>query len=316
MKFLAVDDEPLILDVLKTTLEELGHLDVILAGTAADALRIAKAEPIDCFIVDILMPEMTGVDLTAELRKIDAYAKTPILMNTSLSERHHIDQAFAAGATDYISKPLDRIEFAARLHTVERLISETNLAETLHQKSKGVFRRAYRLPREFPTNHHMLEHTVFENYIKTLSRKNLLANSLLSIHVENAAKLYTETTIKVYDSVLADIATALSDALTPANGLFTHTGGGDFVVVLDRLSGIDPESFLCTVRLAMSALEMDYNADGIPVPRLLLGKQVVPSFFSSTKPVALLERVKDKSTPNAAQVVLPSDQNLRATIFS
>ncbi|MEC3863162.1 response regulator [Mesobacterium sp. TK19101] len=316
MKFLAVDDEPLILDVLKSTLAESGYSDVILAETAADALRIAKAEHIDCFIIDIQMPVMTGVDLTAALRAIDAYAKTPILMNTSLSERHHVDQAFAAGATDYITKPLDRIEFATRLRNVRRMISDNSMAEALKQKSNGVFRKAFRLSREFPEIDHMLEFPVFENYIKTLSRKNLLANSLLSIQVENAAKLYTETTIKVYDTVLADIASAISGALSPAKGLFTHTGGGDFVVVLDRLSKVDPESFLCKVRLAMSVLEMDYNMDGIPVPRILLGKQIVPSFFSSTKPALLLERVMDKSTPRATPVVLPSDQSLRAIMFS
>jgi CheY-like chemotaxis protein len=73
----------------------------------------------DCFILDVQMPGMDGIELCGQIRAIEVYKDTPIIMNTAVADRDYIDAAFAAGATDYLTKPVDEVEVKARLGVIE-----------------------------------------------------------------------------------------------------------------------------------------------------------------------------------------------------
>jgi CheY-like chemotaxis protein len=78
----------------------------------------------DCFILDVQMPGMDGIELCRQIRAIEVYKDTPIIMNTAVADRDYIDAAFAAGATDYLTKPVDEVEVKARLGVIEQLVTE------------------------------------------------------------------------------------------------------------------------------------------------------------------------------------------------
>ena len=100
MRILAIDDEPIFCDLLTTRLEQLGYTNVETAFNGPDALAIAaaKTKPIECFIVDIRMMPMDGIELVRRLRAIPHHQATPIVMLSALTDKASIDAAFMAGA--------------------------------------------------------------------------------------------------------------------------------------------------------------------------------------------------------------------------
>ena len=75
-------------------------------------------------LLDIVMPEMDGVEVCARIRNDPRYADLPIIMVTSLDDMNSLANAFVAGATDYVTKPINRIELVARVRAALRLKQE------------------------------------------------------------------------------------------------------------------------------------------------------------------------------------------------
>jgi PleD family two-component response regulator len=75
-------------------------------------------------LLDIMMPEMDGIETCARIRNDIRYVDTPIIMVTSLDDMDSLSNAFLAGANDYISKPLNRIELIARVRAALKLKAE------------------------------------------------------------------------------------------------------------------------------------------------------------------------------------------------
>ena len=82
MKILAVDDDPIILELLNEVLGSTGYPDVTTVETGADALAAVEdhRQPFDCILLDIQMPGMDGIELCGRLRAMPRYRETPVLM--------------------------------------------------------------------------------------------------------------------------------------------------------------------------------------------------------------------------------------------
>jgi two-component system alkaline phosphatase synthesis response regulator PhoP len=113
-KILLVDDEQDILDFLKYNLEKEGYR-VITTDHGKTAVDIAKIEKPDLVVLDIMMPEMDGVEVCRQLRAIPALKKTLIIFLTARSEDYSEIAAFEAGADDYIVKPIRLRAFTTRI---------------------------------------------------------------------------------------------------------------------------------------------------------------------------------------------------------
>ena len=139
-RVLAVDDEPSILELLKTALNALGTYDVSTACSVDDAIQLLERQdkPFDCLLLDIQMPDVNGITFCRELRNLTDYRKTPIIMLTAMSDRDYIDRAFAAGATDYLTKPFDLLELRSRLGTAAMLIEEQDRARSSIEVAKAL----------------------------------------------------------------------------------------------------------------------------------------------------------------------------------
>ena len=122
MRLLAVDDDPVILDLLPIIFRQADLTDMVTADSSASALQILEnqSRPFECILLDIEMPGMTGIELCTKIRQMPQYRHTPILMLTSVTDNTRIERAFAAGADDYITKPFSPRELVARLKAVLR----------------------------------------------------------------------------------------------------------------------------------------------------------------------------------------------------
>ena len=101
---LIVDDSESIREVVSFTLENAGY-NVIVAIDGTDAIKHFDGKTIDLLLTDLHMPNMNGIELIKEVRKIEAYARIPILFLTTESQRDKKMEAKDAGATGWIIKP-------------------------------------------------------------------------------------------------------------------------------------------------------------------------------------------------------------------
>ena len=127
MRILAVDDDESMLELIDHSLSISAHHCVTTAISAEQALEKIEAEEqgFDCFLVDIQMPRIDGIDLTGMIRRIKGCERKPVVMLTAMHEKPYLDMAFRAGATDYITKPFNFRELRSRIFEAGKLcISE------------------------------------------------------------------------------------------------------------------------------------------------------------------------------------------------
>jgi len=110
-RVLVVDDERQILRALKVILREAGY-DAIEATTVEEALDRAAVRPPDAAIVDLMLPDGSGVELSRRLRE---WTSMPILVLSAVGEEDAKVEALEAGADDYVTKPFGPRELVARL---------------------------------------------------------------------------------------------------------------------------------------------------------------------------------------------------------
>ncbi len=124
MRILVVDDERQITRVLRTTLESHGYT-VSIAQDGAEALRSFEGSRPDLVITDLSMPNMDGVELTSEIRKI---AETPVIVLSVRDQDATKVAALDAGADDYVTKPFSTPELLARVRVQLRRRPEEEAA--------------------------------------------------------------------------------------------------------------------------------------------------------------------------------------------
>jgi two-component system KDP operon response regulator KdpE len=110
-RILVVDDERQILRALKVILREAGY-EVTEATTIEEALDSAAVRPPDAAIVDLMLPDGSGVELCRRLRE---WTQMPILVLSAVGEEDAKVEALEAGADDYVTKPFGTRELVARL---------------------------------------------------------------------------------------------------------------------------------------------------------------------------------------------------------
>jgi two-component system, OmpR family, KDP operon response regulator KdpE len=115
-RVLVVDDEPQILRALRTSLRGAGY-EVETAETAETALASAAMRPPDAVILDLVLPDGTGIDVARELRK---WSAAPVILLSAVGEEREKIAALDAGADDYVTKPVGIDELLARLRAVLR----------------------------------------------------------------------------------------------------------------------------------------------------------------------------------------------------
>ena len=243
IRLLAVDDEPSILELLKAALNALGTYDVTTAQSADLAIQAMEEQekPFDCILMDIQMPEVDGITLVRALREMRDYARTPIIMLTAMSDRSYVDQAFAAGATDYVTKPFDFLELRSRLGTATMLVREQDRA----RESIAV---AKKLKDELDTNlqfgfddpigiedvENVLGHAEFDNYIVQLSQGRLFNSVATGVRIVSADEHFARMTSGEFRQVIQDAATAIAKQTQKSGNLISYRGRGAFVAISHR----------------------------------------------------------------------------------
>ena len=111
-RILTVDDSNSLRRMVAFTLKEAGH-EVVEAVDGDDGMAKLNEQAIDLALVDVNMPAMGGIEMVRELRKLSAYASTPVLMLTTESSDEKKQEGRRAGATGWIVKPFSPEQLTA-----------------------------------------------------------------------------------------------------------------------------------------------------------------------------------------------------------
>lgn len=118
-RILVVEDEKDVREMIRLNLKAAGF-DVVEAGNGAEALALAKNDPPKVIILDLMMPEMSGIEVCRALRRNPATSRIPVLMLTAKSTEEDKVVGFEVGADDYVTKPFSPRELVLRVRAVAR----------------------------------------------------------------------------------------------------------------------------------------------------------------------------------------------------
>ncbi|WP_342539619.1 ATP-binding protein [Sporosarcina sp. FSL K6-1540] len=124
-RILAIDDDPVNLKVLTNILNK-DQYEVEIVTSGKEALKQLEWKKWDLVISDVMMPTMSGYELTRFIREKFSISELPILLLTARSNPEDIYAGFLAGANDYITKPVDAVELNVRVHALTNLQASIN----------------------------------------------------------------------------------------------------------------------------------------------------------------------------------------------
>ena len=114
---LVADDERDILDLVAFRLERSGY-EVVKATDGEEALRLAVEHRPDLAVLDVMMPKLSGYDVTREIRSREETRAIPVILLTARAQEADITRGFEAGADDYMKKPFSPQELRARVQAI------------------------------------------------------------------------------------------------------------------------------------------------------------------------------------------------------
>ena len=143
IKVLVVDDDPDIVEILKYNLKNSGY-SVKSAGNGVEAIKKAKKFIPDIILMDVMMPEMSGIEACEEIKNIDQLSQAIIIFLSARSEDYTQISAYDAGADDYISKPVKPKILLKKISNIAKKISfEKNVPKTIDLGSIKINKEEY-----------------------------------------------------------------------------------------------------------------------------------------------------------------------------
>lgn len=133
MSILIVDDNPVNIFVIEKILKQAGYQDLVSLNSAQELFEYiqfgkdsSRHNEIDLILLDIMMPEIDGLEVCRRLQKEENFKDIPIIFVTALEDANKLAEALDMGAMDYITKPINKVELLARMRVALRLKSELN----------------------------------------------------------------------------------------------------------------------------------------------------------------------------------------------
>lgn len=299
MRILAVDDEQIFCDLLTTRLKQLGHTQVDTVLSGPDALEIASGEgrAVECFIVDIQMKPMDGIELVRHLRSIPHHQATPIIMLSALTDKSSIDAAFMAGANDYITKPLDMVELKIRLEMARKILDERAHAQLMHEhvlKQEAILYPSAKFDGEILLDEvdGAVSMLSMENFLLKQGGFRLRQSSAIGFHMRGAESYFEMLDPTYYAVLIGDLAQAISQSLSAFPHMIVCPGKGDIVALLIDQPRVDQESIETNLQQQLAPLRPRFAAIDLTLPEISMGEPVRTGLFGKNGPTTLISRAR------------------------
>lgn len=274
MGILIVDDSLESCMALRKLLEREGYKDINIASSANDAFRLLgvddphrKVPSIDVILMDVMMPEINGLDACRRLREKHELRNIPVLIMTAHSKDEFLESAFAAGAMDYISKPISLTELRVRLRSAMTLKQERDTRIAREQE-------LVQLTRQLQDSNEVLQQiSILDELTGIANRRHF--NMVLVQEWRRSTREATPLSVvlididhfkrynDVYghlqgDQCLKKVALTLGSSLKRSTDLLARFGGEEFVLLLPRTSVRGAGALAETLRTAVEGLHLEH----------------------------------------------------------
>ncbi|NCJ07962.1 diguanylate cyclase [Synechococcales cyanobacterium C] len=263
---LIVDDDRVARLSLSNALEQTGYR-IAETISGEQCLQIFSSLQPALVLVDAVMPGIDGFTCCEQLQQMPGAKKTPILLITALDDRDSIDRAFAAGVTDYVTKP---INVAILQQRVRRLIRESQFYQHLEQMNQQLSRLASQDGLTQIANRRS-----FDDHLARMWRLMQREQQWLSLLMCDVDffKPYNDTYGHLQgDACLQDIAQALSQQVCRPLDIVTRYGGEEFAILLPSTSIKGATYVAERLQTAVQDLQIPHQASAIrPVVTISIG---------------------------------------------
>ena len=306
MRILSVDDEAIFHDILDTIFTVQGYRRNLRARSGAEALTLLRDpdRQFDCILLDIQMPGMDGIELCGHIRAMPKYATTPILMLTSMSEQGYIDQAFAAGASDYLTKPINEVELNARLRAAFHSINENQRIEALtwQVETTSVDKVGMRFadPINLPEVKDMMAYLAMQNFLLTLGNLRAHSWSAIGFQIVGGAQFFAATQPRDFLEMLQDVAISIRDGLKTHSYRLAYAGNGEFVALIDKSTPVDPDELQDRLMDLLEPFEEFHLAASGQTVQICVGEPCSNSLLTLAAATAPLDRALQSVRHKAA----------------
>jgi DNA-binding response OmpR family regulator len=217
-KILVVDDEPKIAEICQDYLKAAGY-DVITAMTGPDGLSAARLEKPDLVVLDLMLPEMDGLDVCRTLRR---ESDVPIIMLTARVEETDKLIGLEIGADDYITKPFSPRELVARIRVVLRRVGGEPTNDTIRVGDMALDRTRYEV--SLPDQTVSLTPTEFEIMATLMSQPGRIFSRQQLLNAAHGVAF--ESYERAIDSHIRNLRRKLETGADQVNHIVTVHGVG------------------------------------------------------------------------------------------
>jgi PleD family two-component response regulator len=298
MRILVVDDSEDWRDLTEAALMAAGYSQVATAASATDAYGRLGLKPrtgdrtaaVDLVVLDLIMPEIDGIEACAQIRSDARYADVPVIMVTSAHDMDSLSSAFIAGATDYVTKPFNRVELLARVRSALKLKAELDRRKAREGELISLARSSWgdRDCSQWidgPTG--LLVGIAAEATLAAAStRADDVMVSVLALAVDRLDGLAAARGEATRDTVLARVAHAVNRTIAPIGVVACAYPDGVILLVAPQLPIGGARSLARSLVDAVAALS-------IPNPEAIAADHITVSIGSVTAPRCTTELVAD-----------------------
>jgi len=252
MSILVVDDSSTIRLIIKSILNEAGYKDLLFASSAREAFEMLGIDfqsraaiqtglKPDLILLDIVLPDLDGIEICRAVKSTEHLQDIPVLMVTGLSETETLKNAFMAGAMDYITKPLNKIELLVRIGSALKLKQEMDRRKAREQELLEITRELEKAIQKLNELSSMdgltgvANRRRFEEYMESEWARGIRSVKPLSVIMVDIDffKAYNDTYGHLAgDECLKAVAMGLKEMLKRPGDLICRYGGEEFAVIL------------------------------------------------------------------------------------
>ncbi|MDC3952994.1 response regulator [Polyangium jinanense] len=184
-RILAVDDSPTFLTELACKLREDGH-DVVLAHSGVEALELLAVQSVDCVVLDLVMPDVDGIETLRRLRRMPGRESTPTVMLTASEDPALARRATDAGASDFLHKSVNLDAVRARIRNLLRNRRAAQASAAPSRASSAEKPPASR-PRDVASEKPLLARVIAAMGLSPLLARNVLSKACSRAGVDASA---------------------------------------------------------------------------------------------------------------------------------
>ncbi|MCL2925173.1 MAG: diguanylate cyclase [Trichodesmium sp. MAG_R04] len=234
---LVVDDVSTNLKLLRLILEPIGY-SLAFAQGGYQAIEKVKVSKPDLILLDLMMPEINGLEVCKQLKSDPEYTNIPIIFITASNEQEHIVKAFELGAVDYINKPLKKAELFARIrnhlllqHTIDKL-------KSTQIELKNALAEVQKIANTDPLTKALNRRRLFNLGYQEFNRVTIYgtALSILLMDLDNFKKINDNYGHQAGDQALCTVVKSIKNTIRNVDFLGRY-GGEEFMAILPETNG-------------------------------------------------------------------------------